>query len=109
MTLSESLGSLPASMDNDGSAKGTVGKPLDYGNRPSPTVTTKDPIRHPFGNRNLLDGEYAKLQGFEEGYEFSEWTVRRQIANAQPPIFGEILYSTVKQHLLSQDKGNGQP
>ncbi len=78
-------------------------------NNVSPTITTQffnygsGRFGHPTQNRALTLREGALLQTFPENYDFGEiksmTAIARHIGNAVPPILGEIIGNTIKQHI----------
>ena len=74
-----------------------------HGDRPSNTITSSCAFRHPTERRNLHAKEYAILQGFQHEYQFGKNGIKKQIANAQPPTYGERLYSGIRDHLARCD------
>jgi len=77
--------------------------------RISPTITTQffnygsGRFGHPSQNRALSLREGALLQTFPKNYDFGEVksiaTIARHIGNAVPPILGEVIGRTIKEHL----------
>jgi DNA (cytosine-5)-methyltransferase 1 len=75
----------------------------------SPTITTQffnygsGRFGHPSQNRALSLREGALLQTFPEDYDFGEvksmTTIARHIGNSVPPILGEIIGKTIKEHI----------
>lgn len=76
----------------------------DKGERPARTVMKNKPVEHISGKRNLSREEYARLQGFPDEHRFGKLGIKKQICNAQPPSFGKLLYTAVKEHLQEQDR-----
>jgi DNA (cytosine-5)-methyltransferase 1 len=73
-------------------------------NKPSPTVTARGDDKggamignHPFAPRRLSCRELAAIQGFPLDFEFagSMTAVYRQIGNAVPPPFAEVIAKTI--------------
>jgi len=58
---------------------------------------------HPSGKRDLTLREYACLQGFPLEHKFGPARVKKQIGNAVPPSFAEILFEEIKKTLLKAD------
>jgi len=77
--------------------------------RISPTITTQffnygsGRFGHPSQNRALSLREGVLLQTFPKNYDFGEVksiaTIARHIGNAVPPILGEVIGRTIKEHL----------
>ncbi|MEK6955217.1 MAG: DNA cytosine methyltransferase, partial [Nanoarchaeota archaeon] len=64
-----------------------------YGDRPSPTVTTKNFFVHPTENRLLTPRELARLQSFPDNFLFegTKTAMVKQIGNAVPPLLAEAI------------------
>ena len=82
----------------------------------SPTITTQffnygsGRFGHPVQDRALSIREGALLQTFPKDYDFGEITsttnISRHIGNAVPPVLGEAIGKTIKEHVIKHH-GNG--
>lgn len=66
------------------------------------TMTSKEsPIRKLKGTRKLTMREQARLQSFPDAFTFigSPVSKSRQIGNAVPPIFGQVLFSAIHSQI----------
>lgn len=77
---------------------------------PSPTIRSGEILYHPVKNRYLTPRETARLQGFEDQYEFqgpirhffgwaSDLDQHRQIANAVPPPLAQVVATSLRESL----------
>lgn len=75
-------------------------------NEPSVTITvnfvhpSSNKCIHPFQDRALTPREGARLQGFEDSYEFvgTRSQIIKQIGNAVPPLLGKIIGESIYQY-----------
>ncbi|KAL8998475.1 MAG: hypothetical protein Q9169_002512 [Polycauliona sp. 2 TL-2023] len=58
---------------------------------------------HPSGRRGITDRELACLQSFPLWHKFGRIGVKKQIGNAVPPVFAEILLSHIRRCLEEAD------
>jgi DNA (cytosine-5)-methyltransferase 1 len=78
-------------------------------NRPSYTITcyfrnvSAGPFVHPHENRAFTPREAARLQSFQDSYEFVGTAVPRQIGNAVPPLLGRAIASAVRRSMDGVD------
>lgn len=76
---------------------------------PSTTITVKftspasSKCIHPLDNRSITPREAARLQGFDDDFEFcgSKTSIASQIGNAVPPLFGGIFAEILDEILRS--------
>ncbi|KAL8856943.1 MAG: hypothetical protein Q9178_006532 [Gyalolechia marmorata] len=59
---------------------------------------------HPSGQRGFTNRELACLNGFPLEHVFGNVGVKRQIGNAVPPLFAEILFSHIRRWLEDVDR-----
>ncbi|KAL8912247.1 MAG: hypothetical protein Q9171_002702 [Xanthocarpia ochracea] len=59
---------------------------------------------HPSGRRGFTNRELACLNGFPLEHVFGNVGVKRQIGNAVPPLFAEILFSHIRRWLEEVDR-----
>ncbi|ESZ93456.1 hypothetical protein SBOR_6163 [Sclerotinia borealis F-4128] len=57
----------------------------------------------PDGSRGLTNRELAALQGFPLKHVFHGQEIRKQVGNAVPPIFGEVLLGSIRRQLERRD------
>lgn len=80
---------------------------------PSTTITVKftspasSKCIHPFDDRAITPREAARIQGFDDGFQFcgSKTEVASQIGNAVPPLFGKAFAPVLEQMLHEQSVG----
>ncbi|MCY3884819.1 MAG: DNA cytosine methyltransferase [Gammaproteobacteria bacterium] len=77
---------------------------------PSPTLRRGEILYHPVKNRYLTPRETARLQGFDDHYEFrgpirrlfgwvSDLDQHRQVANAVPPPLAQVVATSLRKSL----------
>ncbi len=106
VTIKEALTNVPRWPDHREPSALPEPHKRDKGDRPARTVMKNMIVAHFSGRRNLSLEEYARLQGFPTEHRFGKIGVKKQICNAQPPLFGKILYTALKKHLQKQDRHN---
>ena len=98
-----SISSLPEGMVTSGfSTSYSRLEPLE----PSVTITvnfvhpSSNKCIHPFQDRALTPREGARLQGFEDSYEFigTRSQVIKQIGNAVPPLLGKVIGNSIYRY-----------
>ncbi|MDO9359972.1 MAG: DNA cytosine methyltransferase [Polaromonas sp.] len=80
---------------------------------PSTTITVKftspasSKCIHPFDNRAITPREAARLQGFDDAFQFagSKTEIASQIGNAVPPLFGFAFAPVLEKMLNDQSVG----
>ncbi len=59
---------------------------------------------HPSGRRGFTNRELACLNGFPLEHVFGNVGVKKQIGNAVPPLFAEILFNHIRRWLEEVDR-----
>lgn len=80
---------------------------------PSTTITVKftspasSKCIHPFDDRAITPREAARIQGFDDGFQFcgSKTEIASQVGNAVPPLFGRAFSPVLEQLLHEQSVG----